>query len=87
MLVSKPRLTIGDSAPYPWILPLPGMPMRVRLEAEFAATNKCRVAAAGAALRGVRELGHPAARDAPGSRTRGAPVGGRQIEQRRATLP
>jgi len=38
-LLEKPRLSLADTAVYPWILPLPGMPMRVRLEAEFAATN------------------------------------------------
>jgi DNA-binding transcriptional LysR family regulator len=38
-LLKKPRLTLADAAAYPWILPLPGMPMRVRLEAEFAAAN------------------------------------------------
>src|SRR5690606_16148699 len=38
-LLAKPRLTLADAASYPWILPLPGMPMRVRLEAEFAAAN------------------------------------------------
>lgn len=38
-LLKKKRLTLADAAAYPWILPLPGMPMRVRLEAEFAAAN------------------------------------------------
>lgn len=38
-LLKKRRLTLADAAAYPWILPLPGMPMRVRLEAEFAAAN------------------------------------------------
>lgn len=38
-LLTKPRPTLADAAAYPWILPLPGMPMRVRLEAEFAAAN------------------------------------------------
>lgn len=38
-LLAKKRLTLADAAAYPWILPLPGMPMRVRLEAEFAAAN------------------------------------------------
>lgn len=38
-LLKKQRLTLADAAAYPWILPLPGMPMRVRLEAEFAAAN------------------------------------------------
>lgn len=38
-LLDKPRLTLADAAAFPWILPLPGMPMRVRLEAEFAAAN------------------------------------------------
>jgi len=38
-LLKKRRLALADAAAYPWILPLPGMPMRVRLEAEFAAAN------------------------------------------------
>jgi DNA-binding transcriptional LysR family regulator len=38
-LQAKPRPTLADAAAYPWILPLPGMPMRARLEAEFAAAN------------------------------------------------
>jgi len=38
-LLSRKRLTLADAAAFPWILPLPGTPMRVRLEAEFAATN------------------------------------------------
>lgn len=38
-LLQKKRLTLADAAAFPWILPLPGMPMRVRLEAEFAAAN------------------------------------------------
>lgn len=38
-LLKKSRLALADAAAYPWILPLPGMPMRVRLEAEFAAAN------------------------------------------------
>ena len=38
-LLKRPRLTLADAAAYPWILPLPGIPMRVRLEAEFAASN------------------------------------------------
>ncbi len=35
-LLSKHPLTLADTAVYPWILPLPGTPMRVRLETEFA---------------------------------------------------
>lgn len=38
-LLSKKRLTLADTASYPWILPLPGNPMRGRLEAEFATAN------------------------------------------------
>ncbi|MGE0331783.1 MAG: LysR substrate-binding domain-containing protein [Ramlibacter sp.] len=38
-LLKKKRLALADAAAYPWILPLPGTPMRVRLEAEFAAAN------------------------------------------------
>lgn len=38
-LLSKPQLTLEDAARYPWILPLPGNPMRVRLEAEFATAH------------------------------------------------
>ncbi len=38
-LLKKRRLRLADTTVYPWILPLPGMPMRVRLEAEFAAAN------------------------------------------------
>ncbi|WP_332814423.1 LysR substrate-binding domain-containing protein [Ramlibacter sp.] len=39
LLQKQSRLTLADAAAYPWILPLPGIPMRVRLEAEFAASN------------------------------------------------
>lgn len=38
-LLKQKRLTLAEAARYPWILPLPGMPMRTRLEAEFAAAN------------------------------------------------
>jgi DNA-binding transcriptional LysR family regulator len=38
-LVKKKALTLPQAAAYPWILPLPGTPMRARLEAEFAAAN------------------------------------------------
>jgi DNA-binding transcriptional LysR family regulator len=38
-LLAQKQLTLADAAAYPWILPLPGMPMRARLEAEFAASN------------------------------------------------
>lgn len=38
-LLGQRRLTLASTAPYPWILPLPGTPMRTRLEAEFAATG------------------------------------------------
>ena len=38
-LLAKERLSLADTAAYPWILPLPGNPMRVRLEAEFATAN------------------------------------------------
>lgn len=38
-LLKQKRLTLADAAGYPWILPLPGTPMRGRLDAEFAASN------------------------------------------------
>lgn len=38
-LLKRKRLTLAEAAQYPWILPLPGMPMRTRLEAEFAASG------------------------------------------------
>lgn len=36
-LLARRKVTLADAAAYPWIIPLPGTPMRVRLEAEFAA--------------------------------------------------
>lgn len=38
-LLGERRVTLAAAAQYPWILPLPGTPMRTRLEAEFAATR------------------------------------------------
>lgn len=38
-LLKEKRLTLARAAQYPWILPLPGTPMRSRLEAEFAAAD------------------------------------------------
>lgn len=38
-LLESPSPSLADAAAYPWILPLPGMPMRVRLEAEFTAAD------------------------------------------------
>ncbi len=39
MLKQRKSPTLAEAATYPWILPLPGTPMRERLEAEFAASN------------------------------------------------
>ena len=38
-LLALRRITLADAARHPWILPLPGTPMRARLDAEFAATG------------------------------------------------
>lgn len=38
-LLALDPVTLADAAAYPWILPLPGNPMRLRLEAEFATAN------------------------------------------------
>ncbi len=38
-LLRQKRVTWRDVAAYSWILPLPGTPMRVRIEAEFAAAH------------------------------------------------
>jgi DNA-binding transcriptional LysR family regulator len=38
-LLRNKTLTLAQATAYPWILPLPGTPMRLRLEAEFAASN------------------------------------------------
>lgn len=39
LLKKRKPPTLAEAAAYPWILPLPGTPMRARLEAEFAASN------------------------------------------------
>jgi DNA-binding transcriptional LysR family regulator len=39
LLKKRKPPSLAEAAAYPWILPLPGTPMRVRLEAEFAASN------------------------------------------------
>lgn len=38
-LLTRKRMTWGDVADYPWILPLPGTPLRARVDAEFAAVG------------------------------------------------
>jgi DNA-binding transcriptional LysR family regulator len=38
-LLRKRRVSMRDTAPYSWILPLPGTPMRLRLESEFTAAG------------------------------------------------
>ena len=38
-LLKRKGLTLAVAAEFPWVLPLPGTPMRTRLEAEFAAAQ------------------------------------------------
>jgi DNA-binding transcriptional LysR family regulator len=38
-LAGKKRITWRDAAAYPWIVPLPGTPLRERVDAEFAAAG------------------------------------------------
>jgi DNA-binding transcriptional LysR family regulator len=36
-LLRRKKVTLAEAAAFPWIVPLPGTPMRIRLDAEFAA--------------------------------------------------